>query len=91
MVFINIENESVIPFMVMGELYTGPSIDLQTDALKKAGCLRIYSDHLDGPTVKRPELDRMVTALQKGDVVVTWKLDRLSGNFRDLFNLLRDF
>lgn len=60
------------------------SLDSQIDALKKAGCDRIYCDKISGTKVDRPELDRLKDALRPGDTLVVWRLDRLGRSLRDL-------
>ena len=53
-------------------------LDLQRDALAKAGCARIYADDgMSGTTTKRPQLTRALKGLQAGDALVVWRLDRL--------------
>lgn len=65
--------------------------DLQVDALERAGCERIYTDHASGAKASRPQLDRMLEALRKGDTVVVWKLDRLGRSTLNLAALLEKF
>jgi DNA invertase Pin-like site-specific DNA recombinase len=66
--------------------------DLQLRELDAAGCHRIYTDHgVSGTKIKRPELDRLLDRLGRGDEVVVWKLDRLGRNTRHLLELLDDF
>ncbi|MEO1263183.1 MAG: recombinase family protein [Bacteroidota bacterium] len=67
------------------------SIDLQMDALKKAGCGKIYSEQVSGTKSDRPKLKEMLKQLRKGDVVVVWKLDRLGRSLRDLVSLISTF
>ena len=67
------------------------SLDLQVDALRDAGCDRIYSEHASGTLSDRPELDRMLAALEPGDSVVVWKLDRLARSTRHLIELSERF
>lgn len=57
----------------------------QIEALQKAGCERIYLEKISGSKSSRPELDKMQSELQSGDVVVVQTLDRLG---RSLINLL---
>ena len=48
-------------------------------ALKAAGCERIYREKASDGRWDRPELQRLLLdQLRKGDVIVVWKLDRLS-------------
>ena len=66
---------------------------LQTDALTKAGCERLFTDHASGAKAHRPELDRMLDVIRDGDTLVVWKLDRLGRsvqNLVDLMNLLQE-
>ena len=65
--------------------------DLQTDALRKAGCGRIYVDHSSGAKASRPQQDRMLEALREGDTVVVWKLDRLGRSVQNLVDLMDRF
>ena len=51
--------------------------DLQLAALKQAGCQRVVTDKATGTHVKRPELTRRLKALNEGDTLTVWKLDRL--------------
>jgi DNA invertase Pin-like site-specific DNA recombinase len=64
--------------------------NLQRDALKAAGCERIYVDKATGAHVKRPELAKCLKALAKGDTLTVWKLDRLGRSLHDLIALLDD-
>ncbi len=50
------------------------SIDLQNDALQKAGCEEIYEEKVSGKSRQRPELEICLRALRAGDVLVVWKL-----------------
>ena len=63
---------------------------LQEDALKKAGCIRTFTDHASGSKASRPELDRMLDQLRRGDVVVVWRLDRLGRSLKNLIELVAD-
>src|ERR1700736_2913358 len=56
----------------------------QVAALKSAGCERIYRENASGGRWDRPEFQRLLDQLRKGDVLVVWKLDRLSRSFRDV-------
>ena len=53
-------------------------------ALKKAGCEKIFQEKASGGRWDRPELHRLLDQLRKGDVVVVWKLDRLSRSLKEL-------
>ena len=53
------------------------NLDLQRDALKQAGCEKIYEDKESGAQAEREGLTRALDALRPGDTLVAWKLDRL--------------
>jgi len=63
---------------------------LQVDALKSAGCLKVFTDKASGSLANRPQLDRMLDQLRKGDVVVVWRLDRLGRSLKNLIALVED-
>lgn len=52
------------------------NLDLQLDALRAAGCHRIFRDCITGGTYKRPGFEKALNALEPGDELVVWKLDR---------------
>jgi DNA invertase Pin-like site-specific DNA recombinase len=58
-------------------------LTLQIEALKKAGCTRIFREKVSGAYRDRPELNRMVDQLRQGDVVIVWRLDRLARSTRN--------
>ena len=60
----------------------------QVKALKEAGCRRIFEEHASGGRWERPELHRALDQLREGDILVVWKLDRLSRSLKDLLNIL---
>jgi DNA invertase Pin-like site-specific DNA recombinase len=63
---------------------------LQIDALKQAGCAKIYVDRMTGSNLNRPELVAAMEYLRTGDTLVVWKLDRLGRNTRGVLELLDD-
>ncbi len=60
----------------------------QLDALSAAGCTRVFEERASGGRWDRPELHRMLDQLREGDVVVVWKLDRLSRSLKDLLDIM---
>jgi DNA invertase Pin-like site-specific DNA recombinase len=62
----------------------------QVAALELAGCDRIYQDTISGTKASRPELDKMMASLQRGDTLVIHKLDRLGRSVRHLYSVVDD-
>lgn len=60
------------------------NLNLQTDALKEAGCEKIITDTVSGARVERPGLAKVKELIRKGDTLVIWKLDRLSRSLKNL-------
>src|SRR5438067_813424 len=60
----------------------------QVAALKATGCERIYREKASGGRWDRPELHRLLDQLRKRDVLVVWKLDRLSRSLRDVLTIM---
>jgi DNA invertase Pin-like site-specific DNA recombinase len=63
-------------------------LTLQLEALKKAGCTRIFREKVSGAHRDRPELNRMLDQLRDDDVVTVWKLDRLARSTRNLLEIV---
>lgn len=64
------------------------NLNLQRDALKQAGCSRIYEDRLSGAKVARPGLTKALEVARSGDVLVVWRLDRLGRSLKDLIQMV---
>jgi len=68
------------------------NLDLQKQALLKAGCEKIFEDQgLSGTKINRPALIEAIKLIQKGDVLVVWKLDRLGRSLSHLVTTIEDF
>ncbi len=67
------------------------TLDLQIDALGKAGCNKIFTDQCSGAKDKRPGLDAALDQLRPGDTLVVWKLDRLGRSAQKLVTLMNEF
>jgi DNA invertase Pin-like site-specific DNA recombinase len=59
-------------------------LDLQLDALRHAGCEKIFTDTMSGATAEREGLTKALAALRPGDTLVVWKLDRLGRSLQHL-------
>jgi DNA invertase Pin-like site-specific DNA recombinase len=60
------------------------TLQLQKDALEKAGCSKIFTDTIGNATANRNGLDKALAALRPGDTFVVWKLDRLGTSIKEL-------
>ena len=60
----------------------------QIAALKTAGCELVFQEKASGGRWDRPELHRLLGQLRQGDVLVVWKLDRLSRALQDVLALM---
>ena len=67
------------------------NIKIQSDELKKYGCEKIIKEKVLDKNFERPELNKMIATLQKGDVVVVWKLDKIGKSLRNLIELITEF
>ncbi len=62
------------------------NLDLQRDALIKAGCLEknIFTDKITGTKAERRGLEQALSHLRAGDTLVVWRLDRLGRSLKHL-------
>jgi DNA invertase Pin-like site-specific DNA recombinase len=60
------------------------TLNLQKDALAKAGGTRIFTDTASGAKAERKGLEEALSYLRAGDTLVVWRLDRLGRSLRDL-------
>src|SRR5438445_5129489 len=69
---------------------TVQELALQFDALKNAGVAKsdVYTDKASGSKTVRPGLDKCLQALQPGDTLLVWRLDRLGRSIRHLIDLV---
>ena len=66
-------------------------LDMQLEALRAAGCEKIFSEKMTGRQQNRPELDACLNFLREGDTLVVYKLDRLGRSLKNILTLLEDF
>ena len=64
------------------------NLDLQSEALTKAGCEKIFNDKISGSRAERPGLTKALEMLREGDTLVVWKLDRLGRSVKNLVDLV---
>ena len=63
---------------------------LQLDALRAAGCERVFEETASGGKLDRPELDAALAYMRKGDTLVVWRLDRLARSLKQLIETIDD-
>ena len=63
---------------------------LQLDALRSAGCIKVFTDKASGSLDRRPQLDRLLDQLRPGDTIVVWRLDRLGRALKHLIHVVED-
>src|SRR5829696_8416082 len=66
----------------------GQTLDAQIAQLKAAGADKVFREKVSGARADRPELARLLRALEPGDRVLVTRLDRLARSTRDLLNTL---
>jgi hypothetical protein len=68
----------------------GQSVDAQVKQLRAAGAEKVFKKPASGARSDRAGLRRALAALDKGDVLMVTRLDRLARSTRDLFNTVED-
>jgi DNA invertase Pin-like site-specific DNA recombinase len=63
------------------------TLDLQLQALRKAGCKKIFHEKVSGAS-RSQGFQRLLDQLRHGDTVIVWKLDRLARSTRDLLETM---
>jgi DNA invertase Pin-like site-specific DNA recombinase len=63
---------------------------LQLDALRAAGCDKVFVETASGTRTDRPELAKALEQARQGDVLVVWRLDRLARSLRHLIDIADD-
>lgn len=67
------------------------NLALQLDALQAAGCDRIFEDAgISGASQSRPGLGQALAAVQPGDMLTVWRLDRLGRSLPHLVSIVHD-
>ncbi|AQZ62950.1 invertase/recombinase like protein [[Actinomadura] parvosata subsp. kistnae] len=68
----------------------GQNLERQLDALKAAGCRRVFADRKSGKSAERPELAACHAFLQPSDTLVVPSLDRYGRSLTDLITMVAD-
>lgn len=56
----------------------------QVEALKTAGCEKIYTDKISGKNFDRPEYQKMISELTNNDILIILSIDRLGRNYDEI-------
>ena len=64
--------------------------DMQIDALKNAGCHKVFYEVAKGAKTDRPEWLKLLNEIQAGDTLVIWKLDRMGRSLQHLIKIVND-
>ncbi|RAZ92356.1 recombinase family protein [Mesorhizobium hawassense] len=63
---------------------------LQLDALRKAGCEKLFEDRASGVRTDRPGLAEAIRYVREGDTLTVWKLDRLGRSMKHLIDIITE-
>jgi DNA invertase Pin-like site-specific DNA recombinase len=63
-------------------------IELQKEALERAGCQKIFSESVSGKDNNRTQLKAMIELLREGDIVVVYKIDRIARSLKGLIEIV---
>ena len=67
----------------------GQSLDIQQEALKTAGCGKLFTEKRSGTSTSgRDELAEAIDYVRDGDTLVVTRLDRLARSSQDLHNII---
>lgn len=64
------------------------NLDLQKDALEKAGCQKVFIDKVSSIAAARPGIEEALSYLREGDTLVVWRLDRLGRSLKHLIEMI---
>src|SRR3954462_1634821 len=70
---------------------TDQTLDLQLDALQKAGCTKIFTDTASGAKAERKGLEEAISYVRAGDTIAVWRLDRLGRSLQHLIQAIGEF
>lgn len=68
----------------------GQNLEGQLEQLGQAGAAKVFQEKMSGANADRPQLKKVVAALDAGDVLMVTRIDRLARSTRDLLNIIHD-
>jgi DNA invertase Pin-like site-specific DNA recombinase len=66
------------------------TLDAQHEALRAAGCRKVFAEKQSGMKTDRAELAKAIAKLRADDVLIVTKIDRLARSTRDLLNVIHE-
>lgn len=63
-------------------------LELQTQALLKVGCKRIFSESVSAKDNNRTELIAMIESLRPNDIIIVYKIDRIARSLKGLIEII---
>lgn len=73
-----------------GQAKDGNSLEAQEKALRESGANEIYVDAFTGTKTDRPEFDKLMNKIHKGDTLIVTKLDRFARSMSQGSELVSD-
>ncbi|MBW1615588.1 MAG: recombinase family protein [Deltaproteobacteria bacterium] len=65
------------------------TLNPQIDALKSAGCEKIFTDVASGAKTERPGLKQALEFCRSDDILIVWKLDRMGRSMSHLIKTIQ--
>lgn len=66
------------------------NLDAQIDALKSAGCEKIFTDKISGVSDERKGFEELMQFIRPDDTLVVWRLDRLGRTLKKLILMVEE-
>jgi DNA invertase Pin-like site-specific DNA recombinase len=64
-------------------------LDVQTTALKAAGCDRIFFEKISAVNARRPEFNLLMKQIERGDILIVHSLSRLGRDVDQILGILK--
>ena len=64
------------------------NLETQIQLLEEAGCEAIFKEKISGALTDRPELEKLLSQVRRGDTLVVCKLDRLARSTHHLLEIV---
>jgi len=64
---------------------------IATPSLERGGCEKVFEEKISGVVRKRPQLEKLLGEVRKGDVLVVTRLDRIARSTAELLIIAERF